>query len=480
MRSVEWKIVAAGAVAVTFLGALTAVAPFNALILVALVVALPAAVWLLGNVSRALFLLLAVVALFPRFASPVSIGFKPTLLDFAVLGLIATQLRRNPAIPAIDGVVRVHAYVDAPVAALMLVAVASFIVGVPNGALTTLVLRRFGEMLMSLTLLLVLTRVLRGDVDMQTRFVQFTLLLGGFSALLGLVLYVMPDEVAVRVLSVLRIFDYPSGPEVLRFILDDPTLTQRATGLWIDPNAFGGYLLLATALCLPQLVIERPFVPRWLAVACLGVMGMALVATVSRGAMLGLLLAGGVIGVLRYRRLLGLGLLIVALVLVLPQTRELVSHFIAGFQGNDLSTQMRFGEYKDAFRLIERYPVLGVGFTGSPDVDLYVGVSSMYLLILQQMGVLGMAAFVAVIGALAAGAVRAWPYVREDAHAAAIFLGAHASVIGALFAGIFDHYFFNIDFHNSVTWMCAALALAAASQTFRATTRVRQLFIAKR
>jgi O-antigen ligase len=110
--------------------------------------------------------------------------------------------------------------------------------------------------------------------------------------------------------------------------------------------------------------------------------------------------------------------------------------------------------------------LLGVGFTGAPDVDLYVGVSSMYLLITQQMGLLGLGAFALLAITLFVGAARAWPRVRTDERAAAIFLGAHAAVAGALFTGIFDHYFFNIDFHNAVMWLCAIFALAAASQRY--------------
>jgi hypothetical protein len=41
-----------------------------------------------------------------------------------------------------------------------------------------------------------------------------------------------------------------------------------------------------------------------------------------------------------------------------------VAHFVEGLQGQDLATQMRFGEFKDAFILIERHP-LGVGFAGA-------------------------------------------------------------------------------------------------------------------
>ncbi len=197
---------------------------------------------------------------------------------------------------------------------------------------------------------------------------------------------------------------------------------------------------------------------------CLLLISTALVLTVSRGAILGLGVVAVLIGILRYQRLLVLMALVLGLALMLPQTRGIVQHFAEGFQGRDLATQMRFGEYKDALRLIERYPLLGVGFVGTPDVDLYIGVSSMYLLIAQQMGMLGLAAFAVVLIALYAGAIRAWPIVSRDARAMAVFLGAHGAVLGALFSGIFDHYFFNIDFHNSVMLFWITIALAVSSQ----------------
>jgi O-antigen ligase len=129
---------------------------------------------------------------------------------------------------------------------------------------------------------------------------------------------------------------------------------------------------------------------------------------------------------------------------------------------------MRFGEYKDALRLIERYPLLGVGFVGTPDNDLYVGVSSMYLLILSQMGLLGLGAFAATMLTFVASGARAYTANRLNSTwraspKAGIAMGAYASVIAALFTGIFDHYFFNFDFHNSVTlfWFMVALGIAA-------------------
>ncbi|MBK8835962.1 MAG: hypothetical protein IPO29_14310 [Anaerolineae bacterium] len=97
-----------------------------------------------------MWLLVAGIALLPRMASPVSIGFKPTVIDAAMLLLLAAwvidrsrrrETRPAPALPGLVGY---------PLAALIFVAVAAFIAGIPNGPLTTLVLRRFGELILTL------------------------------------------------------------------------------------------------------------------------------------------------------------------------------------------------------------------------------------------------------------------------------------------------------------------------------------------
>jgi O-antigen ligase len=149
------------------------------------------------------------------------------------------------------------------------------------------------------------------------------------------------------------------------------------------------------------------------------------------------------------------------LMLLLPQTQALVAHFIEGFQFEDLATQMRMGEYKDALILIGRHPLLGVGFAGSPDIDTYIGVANVYLLIAEEMGLIGLTSFLVVMVALFARFFR----VRELAAGSdlePVWWGLHASIIGALASGIFDHYIFNLDFHHSVTlfWLVVGLATA--------------------
>ena len=85
------------------------------------------------------------------------------------------------------------------------------------------------------------------------------------------------------------------------------------------------------------------------------------------------------------------------LLLLLPQTQAYVARLAAGFAGEDLATQMRFGEYKDALILVQRYPLFGVGFVSAPDIDIYLGVSMLYLIVAENMGLVGLAVFLAVL-----------------------------------------------------------------------------------
>jgi O-antigen ligase len=160
-----------------------------------------------------------------------------------------------------------------------------------------------------------------------------------------------------------------------------------------------------------------------------------------------------------------------ALLLLLPQTQDYVQHFVEGLRFQDLATLMRLGEYKDALILISRYPWIGVGFVGTPEASLYIGVSNVYLLIAEEMGLIGLSAFLLVLVVFFRQVWLAWPQLRrsngtaapDDAQSGleAILLGLTAALAGILVAGLLDHYFFNLAFPHSVAifWLYIGLAM---------------------
>jgi O-antigen ligase len=240
---------------------------------------------------------------------------------------------------------------------------------------------------------------------------------------------------------------------------------MRATSTSVDPNVLGSLLNIALAISVPQLFASRPVILRRYLVPMIGVMTLCLGLTLSRGSLFGIGVALAIVATLRYRRLWLLMLVTAALVLILPQTRGLVAHFTEGILREDLATQMRLGEYKDALILIRRYPWLGVGFSGSPDIDTYIGVSMVYLLIAEQMGLIGLASFIVVIVVFVVRFWRNRSLAASEPGLEPIWWGLHAGIFGSLVGGIFDHYFFNLDFHHSVTlfWLVIGLATAATN-----------------
>lgn len=214
-------------------------------------------------------------------------------------------------------------------------------------------------------------------------------------------LWIMPDDMANQLLNLLTRVGYPGG-WVIRYIEENPALSERAIGTSIDPNAFGGVLVLVGVLAVPQFFAVKPLFRRPVTLLILGLIFVALLLTFSRGAFLALAAGVFFLAAVRYRKLFVYGLIVLVLILILPWTQEYVVRLVQGlnffnFSQTDLASQMRLGEFRDAWFLIQRYPLFGVGFAGSPDIDLYLGVANVYLSIGQQMGLLGLVSFLAIL-----------------------------------------------------------------------------------
>jgi O-antigen ligase len=433
---------------------LTVVHPF---ITLAMLGAVAAGLAMLRSTQLGLFALIAVVCLLPFGAIPFSIGFYPTFLDVALLAVFGVWVARVFT-RAQEGFVTTP--LDLPIFVFILLAFAVFIAGSAYAGITKDTLRHFVEIIIAVSLFYVVTNSVREY--RQLKQIVLVLILAGFgAALIGVILYFLPQALTVRLLSLLRVVHYPSGWGVLQFIEDNPDLPMRATSTSANPNVLGGLLILVITLTVPQLFVRRPLIRKEFVVPMLAVMLVCLLLTFSRGAFVAIGAATMLMAVLRYRRLLPVIALAVALVLILPQTREYVLHLQQGFLIQDTATEMRMGEYKDAFRLISRYPWFGVGFGGTPSIDIYIGVSCVYLLIAEEMGLIGLGAFLLIMGVFFAYVWLAWRRMGAYSQDEALLLGLSVALFGAMVGGIVDHYFFNLDFPHSVSlfWLYTGLAV---------------------
>jgi O-antigen ligase len=132
---------------------------------------------------------------------------------------------------------------------------------------------------------------------------------------------------------------------------------------------------------------------------------------------------------------------------------------------------MRLDEYQNAIEIIRRYPVFGIGFGSSgPDIDLGVGVSSIYLALAERVGLVGLLWFIGVIAAFFARSLPAMraAFAQHDDERGAALLGLQAAIAAALAVGLLDHYFFNIVFSHMVAlfWGVIGLALVLEAMCF--------------
>jgi O-antigen ligase len=423
----------------------------------AFILAIVTAFIVLRDIEIGFWGVIAVVCLLPFATLPVDIGLTPTFLDLALGAVVGVWL-----LGIVTGQQRdlVTAPIALPLLVFILVAIFAFIFGLANGPLTPTLLRKFAELLLSLGFVYVIVDFCRTQARLE-RMVKVVLLAGAGAAVLGIIFWLLPEDTTNTILNFLTRIGYPGG-WVIRYIEENPELSERAISTSVDPNVLGGLLLMIGALAGPQLVAKRPLFPRWLTWGIVGSIFLCVILTFSRGAMFGLAAGLGFIAILRYRRLipymLGGGLLL----LLLPVAQTYIERFVEGIQGQDLATQMRFGEYQDALTLIGRYPIIGVGFAGAPDIDLYLGVANVYLTIAQVMGIVGLLAFFTVIGTLFFYGLSHRKILKAHEELDALWLGLHAAIVGGLAVGIFDHYLFNLEFHHAVTafWLLVGLATA--------------------
>jgi uncharacterized protein YacL len=124
---------------------------------------------------------------------------------------------------------------------------------------------------------------------------------------------------------------------------------------------------------------------------------------------------------------------------------------------------MRIGEYRDALRLITAYPVFGVGFTGTPQIDLYIGVSSLYLLMAEEMGLVGLGIFLITILLFLNALIRALRQSRKNPSLDALLLGVFGAMVGLLAGGVLDHYLFNLTYPHmtSLLWIFIGIGMVS-------------------
>ncbi len=448
------------ALALALGGVVGGAAAFGPLYAIAGLLAMLAGLAVLVSTEAGLLAVFAIITLLPFATLPFKAVITPNFLTLALVALMGVWTLRLLARP--DAYELRLTALALPLLGFLGLTFFSLILGA-RGLPDTSTLHNYAKFVLGVLLYFSVVNCVRSRA--QARLILRGLIIaGGLAALTALLLWAMGDQLALRLLVSLGRIGYPTSGRVLRYVEDDVDGLERAIGLSVDPNSFGGMLALVVALAAAQLVARQPLLRRWLLGCIVGVMALALLLTFSRAALFGVVIAAAYLATLRYRRLwwvmIGAGVAGAALLIGLGFAEEFVARVVSGVQFEDRAQQMRLAEFENAVAIIQRYPAFGIGFGQAPDLDLTAGVSSIYLALGQRVGLVGLAAFLGAVAAWFAQTIGALRGLDEER--ASWVLGCQAGIVAALAMGLADHYFFNIEFSHMVALFWGVMGLGAA------------------
>lgn len=432
---------------------------------------------LMINTSVGLAAVILITTVLPFGTLPFKAVVTPNFLELTLLALLGVWVLRlfiRPEEP-------LHLTpLGLPIIGFLGLTLFSFVIG-SGGSPDSLTLHNYFKFVLAVLFFFSVVNCVRDQE--QARFGLRMLVLGGaLAALIGLVLYALNDATSLRLLVSLGRIGYPTSGRVLRYVEDDVNGVERAIGLSVDPNSFGGMLALIGAIAITQVVARRPLLPRPMMIAIAGMISLTVLLTQSRAALGGLVVAVTYVATLRYRRLWWLIIAIAAAALVLIVGFGLGDRFVEritqGVQFRDQANQMRLAEYRNAIAVIQAYPFFGIGFGRAPELDLTAGVSSVYLAVAQRTGLIGLAAFLAI---MATFFISSWHSMQSmfrhgnGEELASWLLALQSSIAAALAVGLLDHYFFNIEFGHMVALFWGVIGFSMAIATIWKTEQSRDV-----
>lgn len=243
----------------------------------------------------------------------------------------------------------------------------------------------------------------------------------------------------------------------------------RLGGTLGSPNTAAAYLSLLLAPALGVLLADVATRYKRLALAALGLGGIALVLTFSRGGWIAFLLSSGLVCWCCLRRgWLSPAKPLIAvcggLVLLAPFSGEIVQRIFGDDEG---SAHSRVPLMRIAWRIIGDHPWFGVGgnnfgtvihFYATPEFNggwLYT-VHNQYMLTWAELGIGGLIAFVIFLLANLWGGYRCWQL--NDRLLALVGLGCATAILGHMTHMFVD--FFNERPTNQALWLSAGLIIA--------------------
>jgi len=169
---------------------------------------------------------------------------------------------------------------------------------------------------------------------------------------------------------------------------------ERIVGSFLHPNAFASYLLIILIFTTAQMLEGVHFIPKHFMGMFMALTFVIFVLTLSRGAWIVFILAMVLMGILRYRKLLGILPLVLVGVLALPAVLARIANIFAPshYAGGRSAWEWRLDTWEQIGPMIQQKPWFGHGLSM---VEFQFGVLTHndYLRLLAEVGVVGLLAY---------------------------------------------------------------------------------------
>ncbi len=402
--------------------------------------------------AQGLMAALAVALLAPFLVVPQRFGVQPPVVDGIVAAtFLGVALRgvtgRRGEFPGSESTPRWLVGVTAVAAALPLAAGAAAFAASHDGQAAQVAVK------MSLYGLTPVMAALMCPRACSLRAVAAVVTAGAaLQALVAIVIH-LSGPAGIQALEGLGTAGYPSTG-VARFLPDQ--VTPRATGLLVDPNVLG--VTLAAALPFGLVWIGGSGRRTALGLAALTLIGVALIFTISRASWIAAA-AGLLVWLALVRPRLAAAAAAVLGVAVIAAPIEPFERIRQGLLASDRSAALRVNEFREATRVIGRFPLLGVGYGDAPHPDVFVGVSNAWLWLGERAGVAAGLTHLVMLGGAARAAITSAtvdPALRP----------LLASLAAFTTAGLFDHHI--VSFPHLVYMVGGLVGLIAARAIYAA------------
>lgn len=221
---------------------------------------------------------------------------------------------------------------------------------------------------------------------------------------------------------------------------------NRLLSTFFDPNFVGGYFGMLMSIAVAMLFYESRLSTRILLILGILTMGVALILTISRSGLLAFVVGLGIIGIIRSRIILLVG--IMCIVLALVASPRFFTRITEGLSVDETGVK-RIESWEKGIKLTAGYPILGVGYNNLASVQDDLGLVDMFdvnnrsgfenslLTILVTTGFIGFFSYLYILWVFLKSAYDLYISSKSPPYYKGLSLGIFAGILGIIANSMF-------------------------------------------